>query len=295
MAERNSISDEQYRLLEANRDAIESVTRRTHVYGATDRHQLDVYIPPNNLNASSQDLPPVLVFFYGGGFTHGSRVWVPDHSLVHANMGAYFATKGIVAVIPDYRLVPTVTYPGGTEDIRNAIDWVIQNLANVANCERVFLMAHSAGGIHLSSFLLSPLYFDAQPTHRTGIRGAILVGVPYEIPVGNKVAANMHNAAQLYYCGVDNIAKQQPMGLLRRAEETWVTGLPPIRILVAARDPRHLVSSAKTFSNLWEKKGGRVSSGTLDGHDHLSPIFSPFSGQREEWANDVINWIFATE
>ena len=79
--------------------------------------QRDVYTP--SLSAAPvlplSSKPPILLFLHGGSFTHGGRIW-QHRDLIHANLGAFFAIKGIVTVVVDYRLVPSVTYPGGSEN-----------------------------------------------------------------------------------------------------------------------------------------------------------------------------------
>jgi hypothetical protein len=46
--------------------------------------------------------------------------------LIYANIGSlvFFARKGYVIVIPDYRLVPAVKSPASPDDIRDTMLWV---------------------------------------------------------------------------------------------------------------------------------------------------------------------------
>ena len=63
-------------------------------YGPHARHNLDVYAPL----ATGTGPLPVIVFFYGGGWTDGTR-----H---HYGFAAHaLASLGYVVVVPDYRLV----------------------------------------------------------------------------------------------------------------------------------------------------------------------------------------------
>jgi acetyl esterase/lipase len=73
-------------------------------YGPGARNKLDVYRPANATAAS-----PVVVFFYGGNWTSGQR---RDYAFV----GRALAARGIVVVIPDYRLYPEVSYPDFLDD-----------------------------------------------------------------------------------------------------------------------------------------------------------------------------------
>lgn len=195
--------------------------------------------------------------------------------------------KGILTVVVDYRLVPAVTYPGGSQDVLDALTWVSRNLGDVGDTGRIFVLGHSAGGIHVAGLLLSPsLYAQAVP-----VRGVVLLGVPYEIPASNKTAADLRQAAELYYGDAKKAAASQPLGMLRRAEKDYVAALPPLRNMIAEREPRYISSAAKIFGQLYASKGGRVQTSVLDGHNHLSPIFALCSGQMEEWGMDVAEWV----
>ena len=296
-------------MLEEQRAVIESITRDTYLYGTTELHkvcmplenskstytsfvlrltvptQLDVYTPPTT-DAASQAKPPILMFFHGGSFTHGGRLW-PHRSLIHTNLGAFFAMRGILTVIVDYRLVPSVTYAGGSEDVLEALSWVSRSLKDAGDTDRIFVMGHSAGGVHVAGLLLNPILCVRSPP----LRGVIFVGVPYEIPASSKASGHFRAAAEVYYGSAKNVASYQPLGMLRRADKDRISGLPPVRNLIAAREPRYISSAARTFAQLYASKGGRIDTAVLQGHDHTSPIFSLCSGRIEEWGTDVAEWI----
>ena len=73
---------------------------------------------------------------------------------MYLNFGAFFAKLGFVTVVPDYRLVPDVQFPTGTEDVRDALIYVLQNVTE-ADTNRVYLLGHSAGSVHMSTLLFS--------------------------------------------------------------------------------------------------------------------------------------------
>jgi len=102
-------------------------------YADGPRHGLDVYAPKAALSA------PVVVFFYGGGWESGSKD-------MYRFVGHTLATRGIVAVIPDYRVHPEVRFPAFMEDAAQAVAWVRSNAARFGgDPDRIFLMGHSAG------------------------------------------------------------------------------------------------------------------------------------------------------
>jgi acetyl esterase/lipase len=110
-------------------------------YGLDPRQKLDVYTPPSR----AANLP-VVIFWYGGSWTEGRKA---DYRFV----GTELANLGFVAVLPDYRLYPQVTFPLFDEDGARAIAWVQQHAHEFgADPEHIVLMGHSAGG-HTAAFL----------------------------------------------------------------------------------------------------------------------------------------------
>src|ERR1700722_6088536 len=77
-------------------------------YGQGPRRRLDIYALPHAVNR------PVVVFWYGGSWTEGSKA---DYRFV----GTTLAERGFVAVLPDYRLYPQVTFPLFDEDGARAV------------------------------------------------------------------------------------------------------------------------------------------------------------------------------
>lgn len=94
-----------------------------------------------------------------------------------------------------------------------------------------------------------------------------------------------------YYGSTKNITENQPLGLLRRADESYVGSLPPIRNMRAQSEPRVLANGVQAFTRLFKEKGGIVEEYVLEGHDHLSPILSLSCGTGEEWGDDIAKWI----
>jgi acetyl esterase/lipase len=109
-------------------------------YGNDPRQRLDIYAP-----RQGQDRP-VVIFWYGGS-------WVKGKKSQYRFVGTTLAERGIVAVLPDYRLYPQVTFPAFDEDGARAVAWVEQHVRQFGGDPReIVLMGHSAGG-HTAAFL----------------------------------------------------------------------------------------------------------------------------------------------
>jgi len=138
-------------------------------YGAGARHTLDVYRP-----GAAKGLP-VVVFFYGGSWQSGSRQ-------IYRFVAAALARRGIVAVVPDYRVYPEVRYPGFIEDGASAVRWAKDNAARFGgDPDKLFLMGHSAGAYIAAMLALDSRWLgkvDLAPGR--DIAGLIGMSGPYD-------------------------------------------------------------------------------------------------------------------
>jgi acetyl esterase/lipase len=131
-----------------------------HAYGPESRHKLDVYSPRDAKDR------PVVVFFYGGSWTSGGRG-------LYRFVGAALAERGIVAVLPDYRLYPQVKFPLFVDDGALAVAWVQKHAHEFGgDPQRIVLMGHSAGG-HEAAFLA----YDHKLLQKVGARPEWIVGL----------------------------------------------------------------------------------------------------------------------
>ena len=118
---------------------------------------------------------PVLVFFYGGGWTSGSKE-------TYRFVGAALAARGVLVVIPDYRLYPAVRFPAFMNDAAAAVGWAHANAARFGgDAHRLFLMGHSAGGQIAVLLALDPGYLQSVDlASGRDICGVIGLAAPYD-------------------------------------------------------------------------------------------------------------------
>ena len=107
-------------------------------YGHHVRHGIDVYEP-----RKIAPFAPTIVFFYGGGWTAGSRC---DYRFI----GTALAQHGFRVCIPDYRLHPEASLAEIEQDGRDAL----KSIAMGYSLGDMFLMGHSAGA-HIALRLAS--------------------------------------------------------------------------------------------------------------------------------------------
>lgn len=146
-------------------------------YGAYERQRLDVY-QPQQLNAPA----PVVVFFYGGNWNSGER---GNYRFVAEAL----TSKGMVAVIPDYRLYPEVRFPDFLHDSAAAVRWTLEHIGDFGgDASRVFLMGHSAGAYNAAMLAMNPEYLRKAKVEPQRVRGLIGLAGPYDfLPLTGRV------------------------------------------------------------------------------------------------------------
>ncbi|MDR9861800.1 MULTISPECIES: alpha/beta hydrolase [Pseudomonas] len=196
-------------------------------YGADPRQQLDVYVP-------NQPLPdaPVVVFFYGGSWNSGAR---QDYLFV----GEALASRGIVAVVADYRLYPQVRYPLFLQDGAQAVAWTRAHIGEFGgNPKRLYLMGHSSGAYNAAMLALDPQWLGEQGMSRKDLGGWIGLAGPYDfLPIKNPEVRPV-------FFWPDSPPQSQPINHVSR-------GAPPALLIAANKDD--LVNPTRNTGGLARK------------------------------------------
>ncbi|WGS23434.1 MULTISPECIES: alpha/beta hydrolase [unclassified Bradyrhizobium] len=224
-------------------------------YGPADRHLLDVFTPDT---ASSPR--PVLIFIHGGAFVAGNKR--NPGSPFYDNIMLWAVKNGFVGVNATYRLAPAFPWPAGPEDMGAIVQWVSEKIGERGgDPARIFLMGHSAGAIHVASYVSHPEFHKVKGG---GLAGAIMVSGIYDLtasPVGD---------AELAYYGSDPS---------RYAERSSLQGLvaSPIPMMVAAAelDPPRFVEQFELLKQATCKRpSGCARTFMLPQHSHVSEVYS---------------------
>lgn len=157
-----------FRSLNGTTGKTDVVVQRDVVYDSARQLALDVYRPRDARHA------PVVVFFYGGSWKSGKRSW-------YRWTGEALAKRGLVVVIPDYRLWPKVKLDGFMQDAARAVAWTHAHAGEYGgDPTSLFVMGHSAGA-HIGALLATDAHWLAavgmQPRQLDGFIG--LAG-PYD-------------------------------------------------------------------------------------------------------------------
>ena len=224
-------------------------------YGTDERQALDIFAPEQ----ASAVPRPVLIFAHGGGFIDGSKH--EPGSPFYDNVALFAARNGIVGVNMTYRLAPQHQWPAGAEDVAAAVRWVGANIAaHGGDPARVFLMGHSAGAVHVASYVALPKFHGPRGI---GLSGAILVSGLYDI---GKLELGPPEKA---YFGEEEA---------RRTEASTLALLPETRIRLmvvsAELDPSNFIAQAKLLNETLCKANRCSSLMRLPKHTHMSEVYA---------------------
>ena len=226
--------------------------RRDLRYGPDPRHVLDVFVPDKVISNA-----PVLIFVHGGAFVGGNKR--APGSPFYDNIVLAAARAGMVGVNITYRLAPQHKWPSGAADVGAAVKWVQDYIrAHGGDPARVTLMGHSAGAVHVASYVAFPEHHKAG----IGIARAILVSGLFDftkMPPGKPEAA---------YFGA----------LAGTAQVSSLTGLlkTPLPLMVAYGeiDPPPFIEQSKLLNEALCAQGRCPRLVYLRGHSHMSEVYS---------------------
>jgi acetyl esterase/lipase len=138
-------------------------------YGEGARERLDVYHA-----RAAAELSPVVVYLYGGRWQNGSKNRYPL-------LGDALTRRGLVLVVPDYRLYPEVEFPGWVEDAARAVQWTRENIQRFGGDPgRIWVVGHSAGGHTAALLALDERYLRAAGVSTGTVRGFVSLAGPVD-------------------------------------------------------------------------------------------------------------------
>ena len=237
------------RLLDALTSRTGYSVERDIAYAELPRQTLDLYRPNFGI-----DTAPLIVFFYGGGWSDGSRK-------LYRFVAQPFASRGFVVAVPDYRLFPEVTFPGFVDDGAKAVAYLRRTLRKADGSPRQLILIGHSSGAHLAALLA----LDKRYLARAGVpAGAItaVVGMsgPYDfLPLTQEKYLSIFPAATR--------AASQPIA--------FVDGeAAPMLLLTGDADTTVDPGNSTRLAERIRKKGGEVWLKAYPGVGHVGMILS---------------------
>jgi acetyl esterase/lipase len=241
---------------------------------ARDDHKLDVYCPKGKTDC------PVLIFWHGGAWCSGCKDKVLS-IFGYDNIAESFAQRGIVVVVPNYRLSPAVKHPEHIRDAAHAFAWTSKHIADYGgDPDHIFVGGHSAGG-HLASLLaVDPCWLNEVgrgPRHISGVVSVsgvyALKDIDYDVKWSwtapknyFKCEGEVRPLKLAFGSDPDVIKEASPINHVH-------SGLPPFLLLNGGLDYCPLKRMAKDFSSALKDAGCDVQSKTISWRTHDTLLF----------------------
>jgi len=251
-------------LLETQRrDGVE--VHRDLEYGTDGRHRLDVYRPP-----IATDVPrPVLIFLHGGGFIRGDK---SDRE----NVGQFFARRGLLVIVPNYRLAPAHPWPAGAEDAAAVCRWAeLHAVAYGGDVDRMYLAGESAGAAHVAAATLVRRF---QPPRGLRLAGVALISGVYnprlEFLARREFGIPTPDPRNDAYYG----ANSDRLGDMSTVELIDAAPLPLLITYAELDLPQMQVQAGELFARLVTRHGFSPALCVIRGHNHLTQVYSVNTG-----------------
>lgn len=230
-------------------------------YGRGTRQYLDIWVPGGTREG---DHLPVIVFFYGGGWTSGDR----EH---YGFAARALAQQGFVVVVPDYRLSSHAHWPAFLEDGAAAVAWTAQHIDGLGgDADRIALMGHSAGAYNAAMLALDPQWLRAEGSDPSVLRGVVGLAGPYDfLPLEKGGSAD------------------KAMGRIRPLERTQPIGFargdaPPMWLATGDADKVVRPHNSRNLAAAIERAGGSATLRIYPGMGHSGIVMAlarPFRGR----------------
>jgi acetyl esterase/lipase len=240
--------------MEAKKYEVTSMKDLTYYDGAEKdkaKHQLDLYLPKDKKDF------PVLFFVHGGAWVHGDKGFMK----LYSDVGRYYASQGIAAVIINYRLSPGVKHPEHIKDVARAFAWTVKNIEKYGGRpDQIFISGHSAGGHLVALLATDESYLKAEEVSFKNIKGVMPISGVYEIPP--KVLTEVFGKD-------DEVCK--------KASPTFNVkeGLPPFLIIYADSDLKYCDKEpAQAFYKALKDKGNDATICEIPDSNHILTLLS---------------------
>ena len=236
------------------------------------RQTLDLYLPED-----AEDFP-MIVYAHGGVWRLGSK----DQ---YANIGHTFAQEGIGVAVINYRLTPEVTHPAHTQDVAQAFNWIIENIADYGgDPERSILTGHSAGGHIISLLALDSQYLDAVDRSIDDIMGIVAYSGVFVIDdwiVGW--------AEGVFSTDSDERTDASPLSLVPNHADNS-EDLPPFLLIASENDYPELIVEMNDMRDALDAIGVEVESSIIADRDHFG-LVAQIGSDDDATTAQVLAWL----
>ncbi|WP_028205520.1 alpha/beta hydrolase [Paraburkholderia nodosa] len=246
-------------------------------YGEHSRHTLDIFQPLGLPHGDT--LRDAVVFIHGGAFVRGNK---SVNGEIYDNVCHWFANQGLVAFNVEYRLADAAPYPGGAEDVADALAFIRGLAVRLRfDARRIVVIGHSAGGAHAAACLFDPAL--AGRVNTESVAGLVLISarIVADVRPGNPNALPVRA-----YFGEDETLYAQRSPLTHVARSAV-----PLMIAIAEYENPYLDEyGAQLFIDALRHRGVPPRFVQMRGHNHTS-IVAHFNSGENYLGNEILAFI----
>lgn len=245
-------------------------------YGKHERQVLDVYQARGLNNA------PVVMFIHGGAFVDGEK---DRTSEVYSNVLYFFARHGMLGMNVEFRLAPETKYPGGAQDIGQAVAWARENAARFGgDPNRIFIFGHSAGAAHAGLYAYDKRLW---PASGHGLAGLIVLSGRVRC---DNIAENPNAKKVEAYFGTDTNLMDEGSPVTHVS----ATSVPTFVGMAQYENPLIDVYCTELIARLAAAKRRAPPFMWMSGHNHTS-IIAHFNTADDALGNAMVEFIRAAK
>jgi acetyl esterase/lipase len=253
-----------------------------------ERHCLDIFRPVG------KDDCPVVFFVHGGGWVIGSKEKVLG-IYGYASIAEALAARGVVVVLPNYRLSPMVKHPEHVKDVARAFAWTHKHAKEYGGKpDQIFACGHSAGGHLVSLLTTDETYLKAEGLSARDIKGVVAISGVYDVEALDfKVKVKrrwfeFHTELRPFACvfGDDAEAAKEasPINHVRR-------GLPPFLLIYGGLDYPPVRQTTKKFETALEEMDCEVATKRIRWRTHETVLVDLVHGIEPKTADALLEFV----
>jgi acetyl esterase/lipase len=253
-----------------------------------ERHRLDVFRPVG------KDDCPVVFFVHGGGWMIGSKEKVLG-IYGYANIAEALARRGLVVVLPNYRLSPKAKHPDHIQDIARAFAWTREHAKEYGGRpDHIFACGHSAGGHLVSLLATDENYLKAEGLSAKDIKGVMSISGVYnvnafDVKLGVKEGwfdfkTELHPFASVFGDDPEMQKQASPIAHVR-------PGLPPFLLIYGGLDYCPIRQTTKDFEAALEDKDCEVLTKKVSWCTHETVLVDLVHGVRPTTADALVRFV----
>jgi acetyl esterase/lipase len=240
--------------------------------GRGPRGMLDVYLPRNGKQADGRGAP-VLMQIHGGAWMVSQKRHQALPLMLH------LARCGWVCVAPNYRLSPRATFPEHLLDLKQALRWIREHVAEYGGDPDFVVATGGSAGGHLSSLLaLTANDAEYQPGFEdvdTSVRACVPFYGVYDFT--DHYNKQLHDGLRMF---LETTVMKRQLELHREEFEKASpihrvhAGAPPFFVIHGTHDSLAPVEEARQFVEVLRKTSrAPVAYAELPGAQHAFEVF----------------------